>query len=404
MRIVAWLCVFGTGLGVASLIVTLSVMNGFNHSLKQRLLAVEPHLIVTIPDVNDYDTLSKHPITTSLLARSDLTARVFETQELMLRTVDGFVGGGIGRGVEPESLREILSEMRKASNHKALQSQTPIDPGGPENPEDITLEAGEVLLGVDLAKSLGIFSGEKVTVIAPEALLLPAGEVPSFERVRVKSLLVSNVADIDAKVLFYNRRTTFQHLHDSASKEVGIEIRLPDPDDFAGVRDELIAQGAKVTTWIDRNASLFYALKMEKIAMGSFLGLSALIASFAIVTVLVLLLTQKRKDIGVLMAMGLSPAKTRKTFLGVGLILSGLGLFGGLIVGVLICWIISTFPLDILPAIYYERTIPARLDPKFMTGVILVASAIAFCSAYFPARKHTKMEPAEALRGRTAED
>jgi lipoprotein-releasing system permease protein len=404
VRIVAWLCIAGVGIGVASLIIILSVMNGFNHSLKTRLLAVEPHLVVTYPSANDYESVKTNPITTALQARPEVQARVFETQELMLRTADGYVGGGIARGVEPESLRTILTEMRKASSHNVSQSQSPVDPGGPETNEDIVLGPGEILLGVDLAKSLGIFSGEKVTVVAPEALLLPAGEAPSFERVLVKGLLTTNVSDIDQKLLFYDRNKTFLHLRDTASKEVGVEVRIPNPDDYAELRDDLLSQGAKVTTWIDRNSSLFYALRLEKIAIGTFLALSALIASFTIITVLILLLTQKRKDIGVLMAMGLSPKRALRTFLGVGLILSSFGLLGGVAIGVLVCWLISSFPMDILPNLYYERTIPARVDPFFILGVLVVASIIALFSAYFPARMHTRLQPAEALRGRTSED
>jgi lipoprotein-releasing system permease protein len=404
VRVVAWICILGVGLGVMSLVVILSVMNGFNHSLKQRLLAVEPHLIVTIPGINDFDKLQTEPVAKKLLARKDIQARAYESQELMIRTVDGFFGGGIARGVEPESFRSILNEMKRANNESKLSTQSPIDPGGPENPEDFELKAGEIMIGVDLAKSLGIFSGEKVTVLPPEALLLPSSEAPPIERVSVKGLLVTNLADIDQKILFYNRRTTFLNFRDAASKEVGIEVRLKDPDDYQDLRDELVSQGAKVTTWIDRNSSLFYALRMEKIAIGTFLALSALIASFSIVTVLVLLLTQKRKDIGVMMAMGMSPARTERTFLGLGLLLSLIGLMGGLILGLLVCWVISSFPMDILPSIYYERTIPARPDPVFIFWVVLVAALVASLSAYFPARRHTRMVPAEALRGRTAED
>lgn len=398
VRVVAWLCILGVALGVMSLIIVLSIMNGFNHSMKSRLLAVEPHLILNFAGVSEVKNLETLSITQELASRKDLESRIFETQEVMLRTVDGFFGGGIARGVDAEGLRSILREMQKVSNHSVQATQTPIEIGGPEAPEDIDLGAGEVLMGVDLAKSLGVFPGEKLTVIAPEALLLPAGELPEFERVTIKGLISSNVADVDSKILFYNRKLTFANLRDAASREVGLEIRLPDPEDYPAYKKEFEGKGAKVTSWVDRNSSLFYALRMEKMTIGTFLGLSALIASFSIVTVLVLLLTQKRKDIGVMMAMGLSPKKTQRVFLGVGLILSGLGLAGGLIFGITFCWIISTFPMDILPNIYYERTIPARLDPWLLVVILIFAVLISLLSAYFPARRHTRLSPAEALR------
>ncbi len=227
---------------------------------------------------------------------------------------------------------------------------------------------------------------------------MPAGEAPDFERVTIKGLLVTNIADIDSKMIFYPRANTFHHLKDSSSREIGIEVRLPDADGYGPIKKELEKKGAKVTTWIDRNSSLFYALRMEKFAMGAFLGLSALIASFSIVTVLVLLLTQKRRDIGVLMAMGLSTARTRRVFIQLGLLLSGIGLGGGLILGTVICLIISTFPMNILPSIYYDTTIPARLDLYLIIGVVIAAAIVSVLSAYFPARRHTQLLPAEALR------
>lgn len=414
VRTVAWLCIFGVGVGVMALLVVLSIMNGFNDSLKNRLLAVEPHLVVKIPDVNDYAAVQGHAIFSELNSRPQFQARVLETQEILVRTADGVFGGGLARGVEPDGLRQILREIKKAA-HKSKGAppeqiisdqamQTPLEVGGPEGPDDVMLGPGEVLIGVGLARQLGIFPGEKVTVIAPEALLLPVGEAPDFERVTIKGLLATNIADIDDKAIFYPRATTLLHLHDSASKEVAIEVRLPDPNNFSGIKAELEGKGAKVTTWIDRNSSLFYALKMEKVAMGSFLGLSALIASFSILTVLVLLLTQKRKDIGVLMAMGLSPARTRAVFVRLGLLLSGIGIGGGLLVGLTLCFILSTVELDILPSIYYETTIPAKVDARLVFGVIFVAGLVSGFSAYFPARKHTRLAPAEALRSRGGGD
>lgn len=406
IRSVAIICVLGVGVGVMALIIVMSVMNGFNDSLKARMLAVEPHLVVTIPGVNDFESVRQHVITTGLQARSDLTTRPYETQEVMLRTDEGLFDGAIARGTDPESLRQILRDVKRAMNRpRAGQGvpevepiQTPLEDGGPESPTDLVLGPGEILMGIGLAERLGIFSGNRVTIIAPEALLLPAGEKPDFEQVIVKGLLVTNIADIDSKVIYYDRRTTLTRLKDSASKEVGIEVRLPDPDGFAAVKAQLEREGAKVTTWIDRNSTLFFALRMEKIAIGVVLGLAALISSFSIVTVLVLLLTQKRKDIGLLMAMGLSPLRTQRVFIGVGVSLALIGMGGGVIAGLLVCLLINVMPMDILPAIYVESSLRADVDYRLVLGIIGAAGLIAVLSAYFPARRETRLLPAEALR------
>lgn len=411
VRTVSWICILGVGVGVMALIVVLSIMNGFNDSLKTRLLAVEPHLVVTIPEVNEFNEVIAHPITTDLQSRQQIQSRPFETQEVMLRTDEGLFDGAIARGTDPENLRQILREVKQAMNSRRAGKsapeiepiQTPLEDGGPQSPTDIVLGPGEILMGIGLAERLGVFSGNRVTVIAPEAMLLPAGEKPDFEQVIVKGLLVTNIADIDSKVIYYDRRSTLGHLKDSASKEVGIELRLPDPDAFTPLKAQLEAKGAKVTTWIDRNSTLFFALKMEKIAIGVVLGLAALISSFSIVTVLVLLLTQKRKDIGLLMAMGLSPARARRIFVGVGVNLAMIGMGGGLIAGLLICAAINYFPMNVLPAIYYESSLRANVDWRLVVGVAFAAALIAVLSAYFPARRETRLLPADALRSRVTE-
>ena len=398
IRIVAWLSMLGVGLGVMALVVVISVMNGFNDSIRRRLLAVEPHLVVKVPGVERAEMLKKNPLYFDLIKRQGVQVEIFENQDVIIRTVDGLFGGAVAKGVESQALGYILRETRKAV------ATTPSEAGGVETPpildESSKLGASEVMVGIDLARTLGIFEGDKIVVIAPEALLLPASEAPPFERVTVKGLLTTNIQDIDAKVMFFGRGSTFASLRNSPSHEVGYEIRLSNPDDADALKKEMESRGAIATTWIERNSALFYALRMEKLAMSVFLGLSALIASFSIITVLVLLLTQKRRDIGVLMAMGLSPRRTRWLFVRVGLLLSSMGIVVGLGVGILICWVVNRYPLPILPDIYYDATIPATVDPRFILGIVIASSIIAFLSADLPARAVTRELPAEALGGR----
>jgi lipoprotein-releasing system permease protein len=392
IRTVAWLCMCGVGLGVMALVVVTSVMNGFNDQIRRRLLAVEPHLIVKVPHISQAEALKNHPVFKDLSERVGVRAEVYESQEVIIRTVDGLFQGAIGRGVEPGTLGYMMREAKKAMSSK-VDVDTP-----PVSDETMKLAPGEVFLGIDLARAMGIFEGDKLTVIPPEALLLPQGEAPPFERVTVKGFLQTNIEDIDGNMIFFGRGQTFSTFRGSPSREVGIEVRIPDPENVDDLKKELQSKGAVVETWIDRNSALFYALRMEKIAMSVFLGLAALIASFSIVTVLVLLLTQKRKDIGLLMALGLSPTQTRWLFVRVGLLLSSFGILAGLIVGLAICVVVNKYPLPILPDYYYDATIPATIDARFIVGILIAAAVIAYISADLPARSSTAELPSEALR------
>ena len=395
IRTVAWLCMVGVGLGVMALVVVISVMNGFNDSIRKRLLAVEPHLVVKIPGIESVEKLRDNPIYKELRARKDTQTEIFENQDVILRTVDGIFGGAVAKGIEPQTLGYIQREIRRAST-----SDKPKMISGLPQPSTQKLAPGEVLVGIDLARGLGIFEGDKITIIPPEALLLPAGEAPRFETVTVKGLITTNIQDIDSKVLFFGRGMSLLSFRNSPSHEAGYEVRFGDPDEAIPMQKVLAREGATSETWIERNSALFYALRMEKMAMGVFLGLSALIASFSIVTVLVLLLTQKRKDIGVLMSMGLSPQRTRWLFVRVGLMLSSIGIFSGLLIGLLVCYIVERYPLPILPDIYYDATIPAKIEPKFIIGILIASSIIALLSAFLPARAVTMEMPADALSGK----
>jgi lipoprotein-releasing system permease protein len=400
VRTVAWLCIVGVAIGVTSLIVVLSVMNGFNRSIQRRLLAVEPHLVVTIPNIKTAEQIELTPLYHYLLKQNGVQTEAYESQDILIRTVDGTYGGGVARGVAGDSLNYIMREAEKAELARSGPLAASDVPTAPLSAESSHLEAGEAIMGVDLARSLGVFEGDEIVVIAPEGLLLPAGEIPHFERLKIRGLITTNVPEVDGKLIYYGRGKSLLQLRDSSSREVGIELRLPNPEDYSGLKTEIEKRGGQVSTWVERNSSLFYALRLEKICMGTFLGLSALIASFSIVTVLVLLLMQKRQDIGSLMAMGLSARGARFLFLRLGLLLSAGGFGGGLAIGLSICYIIQRYPLSILPNIYYDTTIPARVDPGVILLVSLFSLLIAFFGAWWPAKAHTSLTPAEALRSR----
>ena len=378
VRWVSMICISGVAVGVTALVMVISIMNGFNDAYRQRLLAVEPHLVVVAPPEN---------VVSDLRADSHLRVSEFEVQDVLLRTVDGYFSGAVAKGISSEDLNFLLGQIAKNGIKNAART------------EAADIAPGQIVMGVDLARSLGVFEGDKVTVVAPEALLLPAGEVPRFERVTVSRILSTSVAEIDGKYLFYNRDNTFANLRASASLERGIEVRLPDPYEYGPIEKKLRGLGLKVESWVERNKALFFALRMEKLVMTTLLTLSTLIASFSIVTVLVLLLTQKRKEIGLLMALGLTPLKTSRLFFGLGLMLSVTGIGIGMVVGLSICFGLQEYPLNILPSdVYYDVSIPARVEPFFIAMILLFAGIIAAVSSWLPARFHTRFTPAEGLR------
>lgn len=384
---------FGICVGVAALIIVIGVMNGFNQVIRERHLRVEPHLVLTAPEGVDFerwlsDTEAK--VQKALPGEvSEFTA--FRNQDVILKTVDGYFSGAVVKGLDSPALAQFLMRVNERSGS--------IVPLAGLQTDEALLEPGEILIGDELGRALRLVPGDKVVLIPPESLLLPPGEAPPMQTVVVRDFFTSDLADVDGKLIVYNRKHTMQAVANAASQVQGIELRIKKGQEYERAQKALAREHLETETWPERNSALFFALKMEKLAMTVFLGLSALITSFSIVTVLVLLVTQKRKDIGILMAMGLDRKRTQRVFTQVGMWLSGFGVVAGILIGVIVCRIVDTYPMDILPAIYYDRTIPAKVNPGMIAIIVAFASLIAFLGSWFPAHLSAKDSPAQALRG-----
>jgi lipoprotein-releasing system permease protein len=378
----------GIAVGVAALIIVLSVMNGFNKVIRDRHLKAEPHLTIHAPGGESaISWLAESGAKIRSVLGENLDSLEYATnQDVIVKSMDGYFSGAQARGLSMDSINTLVRRHEE-------QASKP--------PSDWQLSAGEVVVGADLGESLRLIPGDRVVLIAPEALLLSADVAPPLETVTVKGFFSSNLADASGKLLLFDQEKSLLSLSRNASREREIGIFLRSSEQFEQERDKLQAAGFNVQTWAERNGALFFALKMEKLAMTIFLSLSALITGFSILTVLILLVTQKRKDIGILMAMGLNRLTTTKIFAGVGLWLAGLGVASGLLIGVLVCLSLDNFPIDILPSIYYDRTIPAKVSPILVITVLLAAMGLALLGAWYPARWSARGSPSEALRGST---
>ncbi|MCB0357888.1 MAG: ABC transporter permease, partial [Bdellovibrionales bacterium] len=354
----------GITVGVASLIIVMSVMNGFNESIREKLLLTKPHLILRGSDQQLQQWRSE------FLQKQVEAADIVENQDVVIRTVEGLFGGALAKGMETQQLQALFKRLAK---NKVGEEGSFLYVEDAAN-----LEAGEVVLGMGLAKNLNVYEGDQIVVIPPEALLLPAGEVPFYARARVKAILQTELQDIDNQSLYYNLEKGLKSLSRSHSRYRELELRLKNLNDVDNYKRIAVSLGAKVDSWQDRDKAMLFALNMEKFIIGTFIGLSTVITAFSILTVLVLLITQKRKDIGILMSMGLSRLSTRWLFIRIGLMLSFLGLGSGLLLGLVVCKSIDKMKLDVLPSIYYDTSIPVAIEWNLLVIALVGGSIIAF--------------------------
>lgn len=378
----------GMALGVMALIIVLSVMNGFDREMKERILSVVPHGFVDqIPVLNDWPALStkinQHP---KVIASAPYIA-----SSAMVSYANGVEAIEL-QGVLPEAEAQVsIVEQRML-----IGSMAQLQPG----------EYG-IVMGRLLASRLMLAPGDKIRLISPEINMTPMG---AFTRSRSFTLVAifEAGAQIDATLALVHLEDAQKFLRKPNVQ--GLHVRTDDMFAAAQVMAELrqqLGEGYSVKDWSQTQGSLFQAVKMEKIVIGSLLMIIIAVAAFNIVSSLVLMVADKRSDIAVLRTMGVSARQVMAIFIVQG---SAIGFFGtliGTIVGSVIALSLtpimgvleSLFDTQVFdPEIYFITQLPSVLlwqDVLFISGIALLLSFIA---TLYPAYRASQIEPAEALR------
>lgn len=370
-------------LSLTAFLIVLFVMNGMNLNIKKRIMALEPHL-VTVNETRDDDMIEK--------IIPSQSSQTYESFDLILRTIDGQFRGAQAVGYTENGLQKWMERLSILKRKEGKFQSYDLDA------DAFSLEQNEVALGVDLARSLGILEGDEITLIPPETLLLSSLETPLFQKVVVKRILVTDLYDLDSKLILFNSQKSLATFAKTLSRKRGTHMWFSSISDAEYAEEKLLKVGVKAETWQEKNSDLFFALMMEKTMIGIFLGLAGLIASSSILTVLALLMSQKKRDIAIIKTLGLSQQKTLWLFTKIGLWISGSAITIGILIGLAVSSYLQYFPVNILPNIYYDSSIPALVDFGFVFIVIIVSGGLAFLGSYFPAKTTLEIQPALLLR------
>lgn len=363
IRRISWLTLIGMSLSVAALVLVISVMTALNDNVRERTLALEPHLFVEGAD--------GFPDFLKVLGGKGFSTARLQTQDVILKTAEGRFRGAQGRGFDGKALQKLNEDLHRISFH----------PGQRVTKDEIVFDRSQVWIGVELADALDIRTGDELMVLSPEAILSSASDIPDWERVIVRGLLRTNISEIDGQGFFYSTEKSFRRLQGNPSLKQGLQVWLPDAEQASSMKKKWMKQfpGLSIQTWKERHSAIFFALMLERLMITIFLGLAALIASLSFVAVMSLLVSQRKKEIGILQALGLTPKQTRLLFFRIGLCLALAGLGIGLFLGCGLSLLLERFPLEnVLPPIYFDTRIPARLDFVFS---LVVAVGGAFLSA-----------------------
>jgi len=381
--------ILGIAVGVTALITVISVMNGFDKELKDRILGMVSHAQISGVDetVRDWqDALVRAKQNPHVLGAAPYVER-----EAMLQGTRN--SGALIRGVMPD-LEPNVSEIDKRMIEGKLSDLTP---GG-----------FRIVLGKELAQILGVRVGDHVTVFAPEFSATPIGAIPRIKRFAVVGIFEAGMQEYDsglAVVHMQDAETLYRQ--DGPS---GIRLRLDDMFQAYAVgrtlADEL-GQMYRITDWMQGHNNFFKAVAMEKKVMFLILSLIVAVAAFNLVSTLVMLVTDKQSDIAILRTLGQSPRSVMGTFMVQGILVGALGIAMGVLFGVLLAlnveaivkWIEHTFHVSFLsPDVYYISELPSDLHWSDVGWITITAFAFCVLATLYPAWRAARTEPAAALR------
>ncbi len=397
IRTIAWTSFLGIFISVMAMVVVLSIMTGFAEAIRHRIISVEPHIVISLEEkeIGDLEQRIKS-------LDKEVSVFEYEIQDVIVRTLDGLYKGAVAMGMTKAAFREMMMGISslEIQQHGASSESLSMLFGKviKTDSEFLNLKSKDVVMGSDLAYNLMVVPGDEITIIPPETLLLPPGEVPIYEKVRVKNVIRTNVPNVDKYRLYYTFNRTLTRFKDAMSLQKKVEVRMDDPESPEFIARTLKSEGYSVETWKERNSSLLYSLRMEKILMTLFLMSTLLIGCFSIVTVLALLGTQKRRDLGLLMALGLKKSHVKHLFTQLGLLLTGFGVVFGLLGGLAICWWLETFKIFRLPDIYQDTSLPIEIDYMSISGLLFITMVVSYIASWIPAQFNAQLTPIEALR------
>ena len=386
-------------LSVAVFFIVMFVMNGMNQNIRSRLFALDPHLSIVVED----NKTAVQTATEKLFGQIQVSMAVvpYTKYDLIMRTMDGQFRGSQVVGYDQEGLTSWKNRL--------VELRSKEDKWTNVNDREFDLAKNEIAVGIDLARMLGVLEGDEVTLIPAETLLMSQLEAPQFQKVVVKYIITTDLYDLDSKLVLFNHQNSLQVFAQSLSKELGYHLWLNNVFGTGAIysmvdqiKDIYLQQipDLKIESWKEKNSDLFFALFLEKTVIGLFLALAGLVASSSILTVLVLIMSQKKNDIAILKTLGLSRRATLSLFAKIGLIISGGAVTLGTIIGVGVSFYIENYPLKILPNIYYDSSIPALVDMRLVVYVVGVSLVLSVLGCYLPSRATLKIQPAILLKTR----
>ncbi len=375
----------GVFVGVAAIIIVLSVQNGFHKELRDRILGASPH--ITVSQFN-YKPIEYQGANDPLADKIQLLPGVvavapFIYSKILIRA-GSLVEGGVAKGVDPE-LESKMTDIYR----------TVIE-------GSFSFESSGVVIGVELARSLGLLVGDRITLFSPFAgTATPVGYLPRTRTFRINGIFDAGMYEYNSSFVFVDIKE-LQEFLGLPGRISGFEVRCYEPLNAGRIARRIaweLGSPFRATDWISQNRNLFTALKLEKTVTFIVLVLIVLVAAFNIVGMLTMLVIRKTREIGILKTIGAKSKSITRIFVMLGLLIGTLGTAGGAIFGFVVSYLLNRYQFVSLPGdVYFIKNLPVELQWQDFVIVCTSALLITLIATFYPAYRAAKLQPVEAIR------
>lgn len=384
ISVITLISVLGITIGVMALIIAIALITGFQKDVQDKILGATSHILIS--DLSGNGIPDHQPF----IRRIEKNEQITEVTPVAYKTV-------LIRGPYKNSgviLRGL--DFKRKETHSFWKDK--LDRG---TIPDSDTDKGNILLGWDLSFEIGAGVGDVVTVLSLSNRLTPTGLFPNIKKLRVTGIFRTGLYEYDASTALVNLKIA-QSIIGIEDRVNLVQIKLKNIFKAPDFKDEIrniLPPETYATTWMEMNESLFSALKLEKKLMFFTIALIILVAALNIIATLILMVMEKTKDVGILMAMGATSRSIRKIFFLQGATIGCSGTLIGTVLGLVWCWLANTFELIKVPVdIYQIPFVPFKISILDLLIIVFSAVLISFVSTLFPSHRASKIDPVGALK------